>query len=86
MQLYVAYRNDVFGHPSAIYLLVREVSKYLPTPILDWRSDHSSDPRMQRVREMKTVATDIARELVHEKAESLLAGKGSRDVFSLLSR
>lgn len=49
-------------------------------------TDHGSNPRLKRVREMKRIATDVAKGLLREKAQSLLAGKGSRDIFSLLGR
>ena len=49
-------------------------------------TDHGSTPRLERAREVKRAVTEVARELVHEKAETLLAGKGTRDIFSLLGR
>ena len=49
-------------------------------------TDHGSNPRLERAREVKKMVTGVAKELVREKAETLLEGKGSRDVFSLLSR
>ena len=48
--------------------------------------DNGKNPRLERAREVKRVATEVAKELLREKAETLLAGKGSRDVFSLLGR
>ena len=77
MELCALYRNDVFGQPSVIHLFTREIFKYLPTY-------RGSNPLVQRIREMTGIVTEVARELVHEKAESLLAGKGRRDIFSLL--
>ncbi|KAG9312011.1 cytochrome P450 [Chiua virens] len=52
----------------------------------NWIADHGSNPKIQRAREAESVATDVARKLVREKAESLLAGKDIRDIFSLLVR
>jgi len=52
--------------------------------ILEWLSDHASDPRLERAREVKRTTTKVVREMVQEKAENLLAGKGNRDLFSLL--
>jgi hypothetical protein len=37
-----------------------------------------------RMRETGNLATSVAKQLVKDKAEMLLGGKGSRDVFSLL--
>ena len=48
--------------------------------------NHGSNHRLKRARELKRVTTSVAKELVREKAESLLAGKGRRDIFSLLGR
>jgi hypothetical protein len=39
---------------------------------------------MARLRDTGTMATSVAKQLVKDKAEELLQGKGSRDVFSLL--
>lgn len=49
-------------------------------------ADNVANPRLERARDVKRMATEVARELVREKAESLLAGKESRDIFSLLGR
>jgi hypothetical protein len=37
-----------------------------------------------RLRETRKIATSVAKEMVKDKAEVLMQGKGSRDVFSLL--
>jgi hypothetical protein len=42
------------------------------------------NPRMARLRDTGIMATSVAKQLVKDKAEVLLQGKGSRDVFSLL--
>ena len=36
------------------------------------------------MREAQKVATEVAKEMVREKSETLLAGSGGRDIFSLL--
>ena len=40
---------------------------------------------MLRMRELGITATSVAKQMVKDKAEMLLQGKGNRDVFSLLS-
>ncbi|KIJ66116.1 hypothetical protein HYDPIDRAFT_110276 [Hydnomerulius pinastri MD-312] len=82
-----SYNNmmkDIFGSPSAGQIFFQGVSKYIPASVLEWMGNHGSNPRLQRMREIQKVATDVAREMVQEKAKTLLQGKGSRDVFSLL--
>lgn len=79
-------RHDIFGRPSAQQIFLQAVSRYIPARVLEWITDHWSHRRIQRAWEVKRVATEVARQLVHEKAESLLAGKGTRDIFSLLGR
>ena len=41
-------------------------------------------PRLARARDMKIMVTSVANELVREKADALLQGKGNRDMFTLL--
>lgn len=49
-------------------------------------ADYGSNPRLKRAREGKKAVTEVAKELVREKTETLLAGEGGRDIFSLLGR
>jgi len=46
--------------------------------------NNGSHPRLARARDAKITVTSVAEELVREKADALLQGKGSRDVFTLL--
>ncbi|KAG8220520.1 cytochrome P450 [Butyriboletus roseoflavus] len=85
--LYKKYNNmlsDVFGHPSATQIFVQAASKYIPLSVLEWVADHGSNPRLKRAREAKKAVTEVAKEMVREKTETLLAGEGGRDIFSLL--
>ncbi|KAF9222413.1 cytochrome P450 [Gyrodon lividus] len=76
--------KDIFGYPSARQIFFQGVSKYIPAKVLEWMSNYGSNPGFQRMRAMNKVATDVAKEMVQEKAESLLEGEGNKDVFSLL--
>ncbi|OAX35978.1 cytochrome P450 [Rhizopogon vinicolor AM-OR11-026] len=76
--------NDIFGSPSNGQILFREISKYIPDRILQCLTETSNNPRIQRAREVASLATSLAKQMVTDKAEMLLEGKGSRDVFSLL--
>ncbi|KAG2043960.1 cytochrome P450 [Suillus americanus] len=82
-----SYRNvmtDTFGSPSDGQVLFQGISKYIPPRILEYFVEMGQNPRIVRVRETGNLATAIAKQLVKDKAEMLLGGKGSRDVFSLL--
>ncbi|KAI6145483.1 cytochrome P450 [Pisolithus tinctorius] len=75
---------NVFGTPSSIQIFIQEALKYIPTSVLTYWAKHSSNRRVVRIRETRKVATAIAESMVKEKAEFLLQGKGSRDIFTLL--
>ena len=47
--------------------------------------ENGQSPRLARARDVKIMVTSIAKELVREKADALLQGKGDQDIFSLLS-
>ncbi|KAG1751043.1 cytochrome P450 [Suillus lakei] len=82
-----SYRNimtDVFGSPSDGQIFFQGISKYIPPQILKYFGEMGKNPRIARMRETGNIATSVAKELVQDKAEMLLQGKGSRDVFSLL--
>ena len=46
--------------------------------------DNGPSPRLERARDVKIMVTKIAKDLVREKADALLQGKGNQDIFSLL--
>ncbi|KAG1824493.1 cytochrome P450 [Suillus subaureus] len=82
-----SYRNvmtDTFGSPSDGEVLFQEISKYIPPQIMEYFVEKGKNPRVTRMRETGDLATSVAKQLVKDKAEMLLEGKGSRDVFSLL--
>jgi len=60
--------------------------KYFPSSLLEYWFERSSNPRFQRVRQTRAVATAQAKDMVAEKAEYLLRGKGSKDIFTLLGK
>lgn len=77
-------RTDVFGSPSDAQICFQGISKYIPPRILEYFGATSSNPRLVRMRESRSITTSVAKQMVEDKAEMLLQGKGSRDVFSLL--
>ncbi|KAI6046270.1 cytochrome P450 [Pisolithus marmoratus] len=81
---YNGFLMSVFGIPSPMQIFIQEALKYIPTSILEYWANHSSNSRLVRVRETRAVATALAESMVKEKAEFLLQGKGSKDIFTLL--
>ncbi|KAJ8584424.1 cytochrome P450 [Rhizopogon salebrosus TDB-379] len=75
---------DAFGSPSDGQVFIQGVSKYIPTRILEYLGETTKNPRITRLRETGKIATSVAKEMAKDKAEMLMQGKGSRDVFSLL--
>jgi hypothetical protein len=78
------YRHGTFGAPSSRQIFLQEISRYIPYQVHEYLGETSKNPRILRVREMKTITTSFAKQMVKDKAKMLLQGKGSRDVFSLL--
>jgi hypothetical protein len=78
------HRADAFGSPSDGQIFIQGVSKHIPTRILEYLGETAKNPRITRLRETGEIATSVAKEMVKDKAEMLMQGKGSRDVFSLL--
>lgn len=74
----------MFGSPSDRQVLIQGISRYIPPQILEYLGEVGKNPRMARLRDTGDMATSVAKQLVKDKAEVLLQGKGSRDVFSLL--
>ncbi|KAF9235250.1 cytochrome P450 [Melanogaster broomeanus] len=83
-RVYDNMMNDIFNFPSVPQIFLQAVSKYIPVVVLKGMTKYGSNPRFQRMRDLQNVGNEVAKELVQEKAESLLQSKGSRDVFTLL--
>ena len=65
-------------------IFIQAASKHIPTRIFQWIVDNGPSLRLARAREVKIMVTSVAKELVREKADALLQGKGNQDIFSLL--
>ena len=65
-------------------IFIQAASKHIPMRIYQWMVDNGPSPRLERARDVKIMVTKIAKELVREKADALLQGKGNQDIFSLL--
>ncbi|KAJ8585151.1 cytochrome P450, partial [Rhizopogon salebrosus TDB-379] len=81
---YGSMMADAFGSPSDGQIFIQGISKHIPTRILEYLGETVKNPRITRLRETGEIATSVAKEMVKDKAEMLMQGKGSRDVFSLL--
>ncbi|KAJ8592655.1 cytochrome P450 [Rhizopogon salebrosus TDB-379] len=81
---YSSMTADVFGSPSDKQVFIQGISKYIPIRILEYIANTAKNPRLARLRETGRIARSVAKQMVEDKAEMLIQGKGSRDVFSLL--
>ncbi|OAX38351.1 cytochrome P450 [Rhizopogon vinicolor AM-OR11-026] len=81
---YNSIMTDIFGSLSSGQIFFQGISKYIPYRILVYLGESSKNSRIVRMIEVRGLATSVAKQLVKDKAEMLLQGKGSRDVFSLL--
>jgi hypothetical protein len=58
--------------------------EFLPVSWVRFFIDYAPFKSLRNGRRVARLATGIAKELVDEKAEALLAGKSKRDIMSLL--
>ncbi|KAI6111326.1 cytochrome P450 [Pisolithus sp. B1] len=81
---YQGMMMTIFGTPSVLQIFVQEALKYiLKLTVKSWVK-HTPNHCAEHLHEVNNVVTATARSMVTEKAESLLQGKGSRDIFTLL--
>ncbi|KAI6156366.1 cytochrome P450 [Pisolithus thermaeus] len=81
---YQGMMMTIFGTPSVLQIFVQEALKYiLKSTVKSWVK-HTPNHCAEHLHEVNNVITATARSMVTEKAESLLQGKGSRDIFMLL--
>ncbi|KAI6094804.1 cytochrome P450 [Pisolithus croceorrhizus] len=81
---YQGMMMNIFGTPSVLQIFVQEALKYIPKSIVKSWVKCTPNHRAACLREVNNVVTATARSMVTEKAESLLQGKGSKDIFTLL--
>lgn len=77
---------DALGSPSKLGIFVQSISQYLPTRLLNFLSDNVPAQRLERLRQNARDVNKVSQGLIEEKYEALKAGKGRRDVMSLLVR
>jgi len=74
----------IFMVPTKAMIFVTGLLEFLPTRVVRFLIDHGRTPELQNGRRARIMALEMAKKLVDEKSEALLAGKGKRDVMSLL--
>jgi cytochrome P450 len=83
-KVYSGFAVSAFGRLSSLEIFRQAVTAWLPKPLLVLWSDKSPDRRSERLRHAQGVATQVAKRLLDSKTDAFLAGKGNRDVLSLL--
>uniref|UniRef100_A0A0W0FWR2 Cytochrome p450 n=2 Tax=Moniliophthora roreri TaxID=221103 RepID=A0A0W0FWR2_MONRR len=83
-QVYNNLFADVFGSPSNGTLFAMSLYGLLPLKFLAFLRDHTPGKRLDRLRALRKITIEVARELVEEKAREVGQGKGNKDVMSLL--
>jgi len=63
---------------------MQNVAHYVPMPLLEILYDYLPGKKLDKARQNRRAAHDVAEELLASKTEALLLGKGSRDVMSIL--
>ncbi|KAI6111302.1 hypothetical protein F5141DRAFT_1063613 [Pisolithus sp. B1] len=77
-------RMNIFSTPSVLQIFIQEALKYIPKSIVKSWVKYTPNHHAACLCEVNNVVTATARSMVIQKAESLLQGKGSRDIFMLL--
>ncbi|KAJ7318602.1 cytochrome P450 [Mycena albidolilacea] len=72
--------------PGKTRIFIMGLLEFLPVSWVRFFVNHAPFKSLRNGRRVALIATGIAKELVDEKAEALLAGKSKRDILSLLVR
>ncbi|KAJ6595685.1 cytochrome P450 [Mycena vulgaris] len=73
-----------FTAPSKAGIFMLGLVEFLPPSLIQLFMDYAPFRSLKNSRRVTRIAVGIARDLVDEKAEALIAGKGKRDIMSLL--
>ncbi|KAJ7037978.1 cytochrome P450 [Mycena alexandri] len=73
-----------FTTPTTFDILVLGLLELVPVPLLKAFTQYAPTKGLRNSRQVERVATALAKRLVEEKAEALMAGKSKRDIMSLL--
>jgi hypothetical protein len=75
---------ELFGSPPNSAFLLLSLMKYLPESWASYLLTQNNSPRLVLAREHQKLIHGVARKLLNEKYEAAVAGKGARDVMSLI--
>jgi hypothetical protein len=70
--------------PSKVAIFIVALLEFLPQKLIALFMDNAPFKFLQNARRVGRLAVEVAKGLVEEKAEALIAGKGKRDIMSLL--
>jgi hypothetical protein len=76
--------SPMFSVPTKTSIFVLGLMEFLPISVVKFFIDYAPVRGFQNSRRVTDIAVGIAKELVDQKSEALLAGKGKRDIMSLL--
>ncbi|KAJ7921152.1 cytochrome P450, partial [Mycena leptocephala] len=74
----------MFSVPTKTSIFVLGLMEFLPISVVKFFIDYAPVRGLKNSRRVTDIAVGIAKELVDQKSEALLAGKGKRDIMSLL--
>ena len=78
------YSLSLFGPVSVPELFKQMIENFLPPSIVDLVVKRDPSPGIESMRKASRLTERVANSLIEAKAQALISGKGSRDVFSLL--
>ncbi|KAJ7275776.1 cytochrome P450, partial [Mycena rebaudengoi] len=74
----------MFRAPSNATIFVLGLMEFLPVSVVKFIIDYAPTGGLRNGRRVDKIAVGISKQLVEQKAEALIAGKGKRDIMSLL--
>jgi cytochrome P450 len=81
MKAYFGLMSDTLGSPSRSVIFKQNI---LPIWVLNLMSKYSRARNLVHARHTAKLANAVTRQLVEDKSEALLQGKGNKDILSLL--
>ncbi|KAJ7691727.1 cytochrome P450 [Mycena rosella] len=70
--------------PSKPAIFILALVEFLPPKLIQLFMEYAPVKALQNSRRVNRIGVGVAKDLVDEKAEALIAGKGKRDIMSLL--
>ena len=84
LMTYHRHPRETFGHPGKVRMFAQDLAERLPRGIITCFLERSKHPGIVRLRENREESRRVARALIHQKREELMAGTPQRDILSLL--